>query len=127
MKKKAEAKFCAGGSWVSEEAISESVAVRASSYTEDWSSTKPLQPLNRDVDRVAFLYAWMQAKQKYETEKSDEAKSALKTFSVHARSFKVPSPAPRIGMWPQLFLFFFSRFGSSTCPTMRWPRERNGS
>ena len=62
----------------------EVISVRGSSSSPD---LKNLQPLNRDPDRIAFLYAWMQAKEAVQAGAQDA--STLKGFLLQARCIRV--------------------------------------
>ena len=62
----------------------EVISVRGSNSPPDM---KNLQPLNRDPDRIAFLFAWMQAKEAVQAGAQDA--STLKGFLLQARSIRV--------------------------------------
>ena len=87
VKLKAEKKYMSlGGVWHAGDSIMESIMVRATSATDP--STKDLEPLHQDAERVAFLYAWWKAKKQLLSEKSEANTLALKSFFVKARSYR---------------------------------------
>eukprot|EP00439_Symbiodinium_sp_Y106_P077510 s665_g16.t1 len=87
VKLKAEKKYMSlGGVWHAGDSIMESIMVRATSATDP--STKDLEPLHQDAERVAFLYAWWKAKEQLLSEKSEANTLALKSFFVKARSYR---------------------------------------